>query len=64
MRIKNQKNTPKNSTDDSSSFIMFINCFINHFLTLLFRYKVVRYDLIHPVRHLGDFSLDQVVLLL
>jgi hypothetical protein len=43
---------------------MFVNCFVNHFLTLLFRYKVVRYDFIHPVRHLENSSLDLVVLLL
>jgi hypothetical protein len=43
---------------------MFINCFINHFLTLFFRYKVVRYDFIHPVRHLEDSSLGLVVPLL
>jgi hypothetical protein len=41
---------------------MLINCFVNHFLTLLFRYKVVRYDFIHPVRHLKISSLDLVVL--
>jgi len=64
MRIKRKEDTTENSTDDSSSFIMFVNCFVNHFLTLLFRYKVVRYDFIHPVGHLENFSLDQVALLL
>ena len=61
MRIKSKEDTTKNSTDDSSSFIMFIYCFVNHFLALLFRYKVLRFDFIHPVRHLEDSSLGPVV---
>ena len=64
MRIKRKEDTAEDGTYNCSSFIVFVNCFVNHFLTLLFRYKVVRYDFIHPVRHLEDFSLDQVVLLL
>jgi len=51
MRIKCKEDTTKNGTDDSSSFIMFVNCFINHFLALFFRYKVLRFYFIHPVRH-------------
>ena len=64
MRIKRKEYPTKNGTYDCSSFIMFVNCFINHFLTLLFGYKVVRYDLIHPVRHLENSSLGLVALLL
>ena len=64
MRVKRKEDTTEDGTYNCSSFIMFINCFINHFLTLLFRYKVVRYDLIHPVRHLENSSLDLVALLL
>jgi len=64
MRIKRKEYPTKNSTYNSGSFVMFVNCFINHFLTLLFRYKVIRYDFIHPVRHLEVSSLDLVVLLL
>jgi len=64
MRIKREEYSTKNGTYNSGSFVMFINCFINHFLTLLFRYKVVRYDFIHPVRHLEDSSLGLVVPLL
>jgi len=62
MRIKCKEYPTKNGTYNSGSFVMLINCFINHFLTLLFRYKVVRYDFIHPVRHLKVSSLDLVVL--
>jgi hypothetical protein len=43
---------------------VFVNCFVNHFLTLFFRYKVFRFDLIHPVRHLIFYQVGPVALLL
>ena len=64
MRIKRKEDTTEDGTYNCSSFIVFVNSFVNHFLTLFFRYKAVRYDFIHPVRHLGDSSLDLVALLL
>ena len=61
MRIKRKEDTAKDGTYNCSSFIVFVNCFVNHFLALLFCYKVLRFDFIHPVRHLEDSSLGPVV---
>ena len=55
MRVKRKEDTAKDGTYNCSSFIVFVNCFVDHFLTLLLGDVVVRFDLIHPVRHLVEY---------
>ena len=64
MTIKCQKDSSKDRTYHCSSFIVFVDCFVDHFLTLLLGDVVFRFDLIHPVRHLGDCPSGQVTHLL
>ena len=51
MRIKRMEDTAEDGTYNCSSFIVFVNRFVDHFLALLFGDVVLRFDLIHPVRH-------------
>ena len=64
MTIECQKYATKDRTYYGSSFIVFVNCFVDHFLALLFGYVVLRFDLIHPVRHLVNYSSGPVARLL
>ena len=64
MRVKRKKDTAEDGTYNCSSFIVFVNRFIDHFLTLLLCDVVLRFDLIHPVRHLVSYSSGPVVRLL
>ena len=64
MTIECQENPAKDRTYHCSSFIMFVDCFVDHFLALLFGDVVLRFDLIHPVRHLVNYSSGPVARLL
>jgi len=64
MTIKCQNNSTKDRTNKCSSFIVFVDCFVYHFLTLLLSDVVFRFDLIHPVRHLVNYSSGPVARLL
>jgi len=64
MRIKRKEDTAEDGTYNCSSFIVFVNCFVDHFLALFFSYVVLRFDLIHPVRHLVNYSSGPVARLL
>ena len=64
MAIKCQENSSKDRTYYCSGFIMFVDCFVDHFLALLFGDVVLRFDLIHPVRHLVNYSSGPVARLL
>ena len=64
MTIECQEYCTKDRTDNCSSFVVFVDCFINHLLALLFSDVVLRFNFIHPVRHLGDCPSGQVTHLL
>ncbi len=64
MRIKRKEYTAEDGTYNCSSFIVFVDCFVDHFLALLFGDVVLRFDLIHPVRHLVNYSSGPVSRLL
>ena len=64
MRVKRKEDTAENGTYNCSSFIVFVNRFVDHFLALLFGDVVLRFDLIHPVRHLVNYSSGPVARLL
>ena len=51
MRIKSKEDTTKDGTYNCSSFIVFVNCFVNHFLALLLCDVVLRFDFIHSMTH-------------
>ena len=64
MTIECQEDSAKDRTYYCSSFIVFVDCFVDHFLALLFGDVVLRFDLIHPVRHLVNYSSGPVARLL
>ena len=64
MRVKRKEYAAEYGTYNCSSFIVLVNCFVDHFLALLFSYVVLRFDLIHPVRHLVNYSSGPVARLL
>ena len=64
MRIKRKEDTAEDGTYNCSSFIVFVNCFVDHLLALFFSNEVLRFDLIHPVRHLVNYSSGPVARLL
>ena len=64
MTIECQEDSTKDRAYNRSGFVVFVNCFIDHFLALLFSDVVLRFDLIHPVRHLVNFSSGPVARLL
>ena len=64
MRVKRKEDNAEDGTYNCSSFIVFVNCFVNHFLALLFGDVVLRFDFIHPVRHLVNYSSGPVARLL
>ena len=64
MRIKRKEDTAEDGTYNCSSFIVFVNCFVDHLLALFFSDVVLRFDFIHPVRHLVLCPSDLVTHLL
>ena len=64
MRVKRKEDNAEDGTYNCSSFIVLVNRFIDHFLALLLCDVVLRFDLIHPVRHLVNYSSGPVVRLL
>ena len=64
MRVKRKEYATEYGTYNCSSFIVIVNCFVDHFLALFFSDVVLRFDLIHPVRHLVNYSSGPVARLL
>ena len=62
MTIECQEDSTKDRAYNCSGFVVFVNCFVNHLLALLFSDVVLRFDFIHPVRHLASYSWGQVLL--
>ena len=49
MTIECQEDSTKDRAYNCSGFVVFVNCFLNHLLALLFSDVVLRFDFIHPV---------------
>jgi len=58
LSIEEQKNCSYTSTNDGCSFVVFIDCLINHLLTLTFGDVVIRFDFIESMWHLTNIKVQ------